>query len=143
MITIKTLRLAGLDDSQILAIMEIADAERRESARTKKQRQRAAQPLSFEASPTFIADPNEFDWFWEAYPRKVAKGAARKAYVLARKKVSYEGLMAGLKTAKPAMLADPKYIPHPATWLNQERWADERPAQMEPSEHQKKFKVAM
>lgn len=47
-----------------------------------------------------------------------------KAYKHARKKTSHEVLLVGAKreAAKPT---DPKYIPHPATWLNQERWLDE------------------
>lgn len=67
-----------------------------------------------------------FDEWWTAYPKKVAKGAATKAYRAALKKVDAVELLAGLTQQLPAMTAgDPKFIPNPATWLNAERWSDE------------------
>jgi hypothetical protein len=72
-----------------------------------------------------------FDDFWAAYPRKVGKGAARKAW----KKIKPSG---GLVAVMLTAIAQQKrstdwrrdggqFIPHPATWLNQERWKDELP----------------
>lgn len=75
-----------------------------------------------------------FDRFWAAYPSKIGKGDARKAYgnavTKARKAGSKDphGLMlSGLaKATASARWKDPTYtIPNPATWLNQERWDDE------------------
>ena len=63
-----------------------------------------------------------FDDFWKAYPRKVAKGAAAKAWRSAVKKVDVEAIV--LAVQKYRWPDDPKFIPHPATWLNSERWAD-------------------
>jgi hypothetical protein len=65
----------------------------------------------------------EFDGFWDAYPRKVGKGAARRAYAVARKKAD-PGLILGA-LAGAVFSGEARYIPHPATWLNQERWEDE------------------
>ena len=65
----------------------------------------------------------DFDRWWAAYPRKVDKGAARPAYVKARRKATPEQLLNGLSRAK--WNADQRFIPHPATWLNGERWLDE------------------
>lgn len=66
-----------------------------------------------------------FDKFWSAYPRKVAKPQAQKAFIrikgLAKE---FASIMAGLERAKQEW-SDPKFIPHPATWLNQRRWEDE------------------
>lgn len=64
-----------------------------------------------------------FDLFWEAYPRKVSKGAAAKAWKAAIKKASADEIVGGVKRFK--FSDDPQFIPHPATWLNAERWADE------------------
>lgn len=63
-----------------------------------------------------------FDLWWESYPRKVAKGSARKAYQTALKKVSADSL---LKLTKAFNFGtDERFIPHPATWLNAERWLE-------------------
>ena len=67
-----------------------------------------------------------FEKFWAAYPRKVAKPNALKAWRAA--KVNPEFVMDGLAkfTASDDWLRDGgKYVPHPATWLNQRRWEDE------------------
>jgi hypothetical protein len=72
-------------------------------------------------------DAGQFDTFWAAYPRKVGKGAARKAWAMAGKKVSDIVICASLEYQRRAGAFDvePRFIPHPATWLNGERWADE------------------
>lgn len=73
----------------------------------------------------------DFEAFWTAYPRKVAKGAARKAYLAALKRIRAfdpaATILAGLIAQAPAW-SDPRFIPHPTTWLNGDRWADEPPA---------------
>lgn len=69
----------------------------------------------------------DFEGFWEAYPRKVGKGAARPAYRRAVRKIGglepHDLLMEGVRSLALRNL-DPRFIPHPATWLNQERWDD-------------------
>lgn len=71
-------------------------------------------------------DTEEFVTFWNAYPRKVAKGAARQAFKRALKKVDYHEIMTALADFRRVMAEkDKQYIPHAATWLNQERWEDE------------------
>ena len=68
----------------------------------------------------------EFDIWYSRFPKKIGKGAARKAYVLARKKVDAQKLLDGVaRYAEQCQAKDPQYICHPATWLNQERWCDE------------------
>ena len=69
-----------------------------------------------------------FDQFWGAYPRRVGKGQARRAYAAALKKASHETIMSGLERYKRyAATLDPKFVCHPSTWLNGERWEDELP----------------
>lgn len=67
----------------------------------------------------------EFDAFWAKYPRKASKGSAVKAWRAAIKKADPAAILTGLDAHLPAWSsADPKFIPHPATWLNGERWDD-------------------
>ena len=69
--------------------------------------------------------PVEFDRFWSAYPRKVAKAAAQRAWKKI-KNVHISAILDSLAEQAPQW-TDPQFIPHPATWLNQARWNDEQP----------------
>ncbi len=76
-----------------------------------------------------------FDRFWDAYPRKVAKGAAQKAF---EKLSPDEAMLAQMQRAIAWQINTPgwrknggEYIPHPATWINQRRWEDEVVFQVE------------
>lgn len=68
----------------------------------------------------------DFDRFYEIYPRKIGKGAAKTAFAKAIKKKPAQLI---IEAAHEYLVAckgkDKKFIPHPATWLNQERWDDE------------------
>jgi hypothetical protein len=74
-----------------------------------------------------------FDEFWSAYPRKIGKGSARTAWekrikagadardlVIAATGFS-RWVVAALQCGEVESM---KYIPHPSTWLNQERDQD-------------------
>lgn len=67
-----------------------------------------------------------FDEFWVAYPKKVGKEAARRAF--AKVKAPIDVLIAAIeqqKTSRQWTKDNGQYIPNPATWLNQGRWEDE------------------
>ena len=67
-----------------------------------------------------------FDEFYSEYPRKVGKGAARKAWAKAIKKADVHYIISSATCyAKTIVGTDQTFVPHPATWLNQERWEDE------------------
>lgn len=68
-----------------------------------------------------------FDAFYDAYPRKVGKSAARRAWGVATKTVPPEVIVsAATRFANdPNLPLDKNFIPHPSTWLNQGRWDDE------------------
>jgi uncharacterized protein YdaU (DUF1376 family) len=71
---------------------------------------------------------DRFDEFWQAYPRKVAKPTAARAWAKAIKEADPQAIIDGLQRQAPSMAAkDPQYIPHPATWLSGGRWADQPP----------------
>ena len=68
----------------------------------------------------------DFDVFWKAYPKKIGKEAARKAFK--KVKVNINALLSAVEEQKHCeqWLKDGgQYIPNPATWLNQGRWEDE------------------
>ena len=74
--------------------------------------------------------PNDmFETFWKAYPRKVNKQAAQKAFnKLKPSEDLFKAIMAGLenhKKSKQWTRDDGQYIPHASTWLNGKRWEDE------------------
>jgi hypothetical protein len=79
-------------------------------------------------------DP-DFGIFWskEGYPKRVAKGAALRAWNSAKKRgiiPPIEKILEVLKKQKNSeqwQKDNGKFIPHPATWLNQQRWDDELP----------------
>lgn len=69
---------------------------------------------------------DEFEGLWRLYPRKVSKGGARKAFRVARKRVSFEMLLAGVRRyASERKGQDEKYTKHFSTWLTGECWGDE------------------
>ena len=72
---------------------------------------------------------SEFDEWYKDYPRKTGKGAARKAFLKARKGgVDLDTLKEGLDRSKRSWAVEnrPKdKMPYPATWLNAESWDDE------------------
>lgn len=65
-----------------------------------------------------------FENFWKLYPRKIAKGNAEKAWekIKPDEKLVAD-IIAAIAKQKPTW-TDPKFIPHPATWLNGKRWLD-------------------
>ena len=67
----------------------------------------------------------DFDTFWQSYPRKIAKGDARKAWQQTEKiRPSLDFILQAIEAQK-ATWDNPKFIPYPATWLRAERWDDE------------------
>ena len=68
----------------------------------------------------------DFQIFWSAYPKKVGKQTAKKAFQ--KVDVPLDVLLEALGQQKrlPQWNKDNgQYIPNPATWLNQRRWEDE------------------
>jgi len=66
---------------------------------------------------------------YEAYPRKVAKPAAIRAIIGALDKTPLEELLAKTNAYASAVAQwnddEKQFIPHPATWFNQERYNDD------------------
>lgn len=67
--------------------------------------------------------------FWQAYPRKVGKGAAEKAWAKASPDLQAVLTALAWQTKQDGWTKDGgAFIPHPGTYLNQRRWEDEKPA---------------
>ncbi|MGN1370621.1 MAG: phage replisome organizer N-terminal domain-containing protein [Aristaeellaceae bacterium] len=120
----------------------VDNSREKERLRKKAQRERKkALPQGDGAPPLPPAQPKEtplqrrFERFWEAYPRKVGKGAAEKSFSKIKPSEELTDIMIkAVEAAKrsPQWMKDGgQFIPHPATWLNQKRWEDEIP-QAEP-----------
>lgn len=88
---------------------------------------------SLQVTPLIEEEPSKknpesdlFDVFWSVYPRREAKIAARKAFAKAVKSAGAEAVIAGARRyAADPNLPEKKYVPHPASWLNDGRWDDE------------------
>jgi uncharacterized protein YdaU (DUF1376 family) len=85
-----------------------------------------------------IGTDEDFDSFWDIYPRRVGKGAARLAFFRALPLLADEMELIEEAAARHMIRAveayanrpdtralEPKFVPHPATWLNQKRYIDE------------------
>jgi hypothetical protein len=80
-----------------------------------------------------------FESFWELYPRKVKKGAARTAFNKAIKIVDFPTIVAGVERYRKEVSGrEFRFILHAATWLNGECWEDEAGA----NDDKKVFAVA-
>lgn len=78
------------------------------------------------STPSLFRSSEAFGDFWKAYPRKVGKGAAERAWAKAIKHADADQIIEAVRAADWS--ADPEFIPHPSTWLNGKRWMDEKPA---------------
>lgn len=78
-----------------------------------------------------------FDRFWQAYPRRVGKNAAQKAWAKLKPDAALvEQLLAAITAQREGAdwrRDDGEFIPHPASWLNGGRWLDEVRAFVEPA----------
>lgn len=75
-----------------------------------------------------LGEPQGFAEFYAAYPRHIARPDAAKAFAKALQRATHETIMLGLERAKLAWRrrgTDAEHIPYPASWLNNDRWADD------------------
>jgi hypothetical protein len=74
-----------------------------------------------------------FAEFWLAYPRRVARRDASEAFTAAviKRGTDPDVILEGLRRQR--FSSDPRWIKHPAAWLNGNRWLDEP----EPTRHER------
>lgn len=72
--------------------------------------------------------PPAFEAWWADYPKKTGKGDAFRKWKAAKKGIGADELHARLLDRLPGLLAtqqrNPRFVPNPATWLNQARYDD-------------------
>lgn len=74
--------------------------------------------------------PDGFDLFWQAYPKKVGKPAALKAFKSAKINGALPDVLKDISAkslSESWMKQGGQFIPNPATYLNQRRWEDAGP----------------
>jgi len=79
----------------------------------------------------------KFEEFWSVYPRRIGKGAARRAWEKATQITDPDFIVLAAMchaTFWRKQRTEMQFIPHPATWLNQERWDDDLEAELDTSQ---------
>ena len=126
-------RVASADPENAKAASPL-DAERAKSV-TSFDAERAKEGTLFsELTPaTWVSREvacDGFVAFWQAYPRRVALGAAEKAYhriIRSREATEAELLAGAMRYAAQRDGDGPQFTKHQATWLNSKCWLDEPP----------------
>jgi hypothetical protein len=96
------------------------------SSTTKNPNDDSATPLTNRNEPSTRDD--EFETWWQAYPRKVGKAGARREWrALAARLPPLDDLLDRTRRYADS-LNDIAYCVYPAKWLADERWTDDLPA---------------
>jgi hypothetical protein len=113
-----------------LATVSLLEQGNRGAVEQGKELLRSAKPSTIDTA---------FNEFWSAYPKRVAKAAAKKRFeVLIRRGVNPDDLIAGARRyALERHGQDPQFTKQPDGWLNAGRWEDEpAPTATTKSRHQ-------
>jgi hypothetical protein len=88
-------------------------------------------PIQSEAESESESESNArplFDVFWDAYPRKEGRGAAKKAFEKIKpSQALLDKMLDAIEMYKQSAQwkkDNGQFIPHPATWLNPGRYED-------------------
>ena len=103
-------------------------SERTRSLPSEEEEEEETESKSEAKSNPNTSRASAFDAFWEAYPKKTGKEAAKKAF--ARAKADIGTMLSALEVQKQSeqwTKNNGQFIPNPTTWLNQGRWEDELP----------------
>jgi hypothetical protein len=115
------------DDSPMHGQLSLEDAEYSQQAEclTVKTARGAGKPVNH----TITLVEQQFESFWRLYPRKAGRKTAKKAWnKLKPDEVLFSTIISALNNAVQYWNfqgVSLKHIPHPSTWLNEERWEDE------------------
>jgi uncharacterized protein YdaU (DUF1376 family) len=75
-----------------------------------------------------LSNPDGFDEFWSAYPKKVGKAEAKKLWAKLKVNGRLPSVLSAIAVQKSTaqwQKEGGQFIPLPATWLRQGRWDDE------------------
>ncbi len=95
----------------------------------EREREREREIKGKKESKKKKASTQNFEKFWEVYPKKQSKGDAEKAFnAINPDELLMEKILSAVlraKTREDWMKEKGKYIPYPATWLRAKGWEDE------------------
>lgn len=119
------------DDGNEAATKEEIPEERQEEEKPEPEEDPEEEPSKQPASKPkkLTATEKRFNEFWAIYPRKIGKKKAFESWK--RSKIDKDLHEKILEAVNKARLTEQwtkekgRYIPNPATWLNQGRWDDE------------------
>jgi hypothetical protein len=83
---------------------------------------RLSRPMNHPNKPSI--ETSEFDLFWDQYPIKVGKAAAKKAWDKAIKVEAADVIIQGAARYAADPNRHPSFTAHASTWLNAHRWTD-------------------
>ena len=117
--------------------LEMPSKDRTQSGENLKLKTGGGEDSQSSSHSTTLTD-QQFEAFWEAYPRKAAKTAAFKAWKRLNPDAAlYIRIIDAIAMAKNTdqwQRENGRYIPNPVNWLNQGRWDDVHPAQAAPAQ---------
>ncbi len=116
----------GADDVTNVTQCNADETQSNDQIREDKIRKESTQSAK---SPT-KSHPG-FAEFWVAYPRKVAKPDAERAWNKQRPDLKSALASLATQTKSKQWRDGQQFIPHPATWLNSRRWEDEPGVEVE------------
>lgn len=101
--------------------------QRQPTAAQNRQHITVSEPSENTPSAELELRRDRFAELWLAYPRKVGKPQAERAY--RQVAAEHDAIMAGLErwVTYWAEHSEPRYVPHPTTWLHRRGWEDETP----------------
>jgi hypothetical protein len=96
-------------------------------SKVEKRREEKSSALNERSTSVQRSLDAGFSLFWIAYPRKVGKAAALKAWQKAKGKPDVDSILDAVRNQSQSEQWNKdggQFIPNPATWLNQGRWDD-------------------
>jgi uncharacterized protein YdaU (DUF1376 family) len=109
--------------------------------RLKSDRAKTANQIRWQSKMDTVSEPDQiatnkpitnnkeyidrFDDFWKHYPRKVAKPNALKAWLKLKPDDALTKTIISAISNQNLASREQQFIPHPASWLNAQRWNDE------------------
>jgi len=95
----------------------------------KIQKNETINQLEFETLKRIT--PSQFETFWKIYPRKTDKGKSKSKWESIcnkpdKERPTWDDIKFAIKKQRKSdRWKNPKFIPYPTTWLNQQRWLDD------------------
>jgi hypothetical protein len=92
------------------------------------EKQKAEAKRRAEAKAREATEQETFAAFWQAYPKKVSKADAEKAWRKHKCADHLAAILTALERGRQSQdwqREDSRFIPYPSTWLNGHRWTDE------------------